>query len=131
MDAKLIAARRAYLANADGAVVWGISDCATSAAAAIQAATGQDLWALYRGQYQDRATLRRLTGCGVSRLLKRFASSHGWEACDGTKGLCIGIVIGSEGPGIAMGFDGTWLARGGLAVMVEPVNRVHSAWRVC
>lgn len=124
-------ARAAYLASADGAVIWGVSDCATSAAAAIEAATGKDLWRFFRGRYQDRATLRQLCGCGVSRLLKRFATNHGWQRCDGKEGLCIGIVIGGEGPGIAMGFDGTWFARGGLAVTLEPIDRVHVAWRVC
>jgi len=131
MDGNLAPARKAYMSDADGPVIWGVSDCATSAAAAIKAATGFDCWAFYRGNYQDRATLRKLCGCGVSRLVKRFAQSHGWDQCDGVNGLCVGVVIGSEGPAIAMGFDGTWLARGGLGVIVEPIGRVHSSWRVC
>jgi hypothetical protein len=131
MDSNISLARKAYLHDANGPVIWGVSDCATSASAAIQAATGFDYWAFYRAKYQDRATLRELCGCGVSRLIKRFAYAHNWTPCDGTKGLCIGLVIGGEGPAIAMGFDGVWLARGGLGVVVEPIARVHSAWRVC
>lgn len=131
MDAKLALARKAYFASADGPVIWGVSDCATSAASAIEAATGVDLWRFYRGRYQDRKTLREITGCGVSRLLKRFASVHGWKPCDGASGLCIGVVIGSEGPAIAMGFDGAWFARGGIGIVVEKLDRIHSAWRVC
>lgn len=124
------AARSAYLASADGPVIWGVSDCATSAAAAIEAATGVDHWRFFRGRYQDRKSLRALCGCGVSRLLKRFASAQNWPLCEGSDGLCIGIIIGTEGPAIAMGFEGVWFARGGLAVTIESLDRVHRAWRV-
>lgn len=124
-------ARAAYLKDASGFVVWGVSDCATSAAVAIQSVTGFDHWAFFRGRYQDRASLVALSGCSVGRLVKRFASNAGWKPTDGREGVCIGFARSQEGHAVVMGFDGAWFGRGGLGVAVVDPEDVVRAWRVC
>lgn len=124
-------ARAAYLADASyGPVIWGVSDCATSAALAIQSVTGVDHWTFFRGRYHDRASLVKLCGCSVGRLVKRIARGAGWPACDGTKGLCIGFARVREGHAVVMGFDGAWFGRGGVGAAVIDPAAVVRAWRV-
>lgn len=125
-------ARAAYLADASqGSVVWGTSDCATSAAVAIKAVTGFDHWAFFRGRYFDRSTLVTLSGCSVGRLVKRIAKAADWKASDGRDGVCIGFARSREGHAVVMGFDGAWFGRGGVGAAVIDPDAIVRAWRVC
>lgn len=127
-------ARKAYLSSADGPVIWGISDCATSAAAAVEAATGLDHWRFLRGKYHDQNSLRQIVNTSVPGLLRRFAVSQGWQKIDKIEGFCLGIVRGTEGHAIVAGFDGRfprWFGRGGLGAVMLFEPEIIYAWRVC
>ncbi len=50
------------------AFVWGMHDCALFAAGAVQAMTGHDLGAIFRGQYND--------ALGAERALRNYLKVH-------------------------------------------------------
>jgi hypothetical protein len=59
--------RAHFVSVAEKPFEWGTSDCLCFAGGALEAVTGEDLWAEFRGKYLDRM--------GMARLLRR----HGYE----------------------------------------------------
>lgn len=134
MATRISVARAAYLRASSGSVVWGVSDCGTSAAAAIEAATGFDPWRFFRGRYQDRKTLEQLSGAPAALLVRRIARFQKWLPVTSLEGLCIGLIRSDEGHAVVMGFGGErpcWLGRGGHGVVWLHEPKIIRAWRVC
>ncbi|MBV6659223.1 MAG: hypothetical protein KI785_15780 [Devosiaceae bacterium] len=133
MDRNLSAARAAYFADADGSVIWGVSDCATSAAAAIEAATSFDPWFWYRGKYHDRQSLQKLSGVPVGLLVRRIARACNWRSVKQIDGLCLGLMRADEGHAVVMGFEHpkpVWIGRGGVGAVMLHEPKIIRAWKV-
>ncbi|MFS0771031.1 DUF6950 family protein [Sphingomonas sp. 1P08PE] len=101
-----------YLAGLEGAeFVWGKMDCALFAAGAVEAMTGEDPAAAYRGKYRSVAgSVRALKTYGAGTLAATidagfeerevgFARRGDLVMVDGMVGVCIGpdaLFIGEE-----------------------------------
>lgn len=102
----------AYLADKEGvSFTWGATDCALFAAGAVEAMTGTDPAAAYRGRYSTAAgSVRALTRYGAGTLEATIAAAFPDRAIgharrgdlvmvDGMVGVCIGadaLFVGEE-----------------------------------
>lgn len=119
-------------ARRDVPFAWGANDCALFAADAVQAMTGHDFAAGFRGRYRTAlgamkalrsngaadlaAYLTRVLGAPVAPALARRGDVVVFAAVEGP---ALGVVVGSQAA--AAGPEGvTWV----------PASRWQQAWRV-
>lgn len=123
LEASLLAARRRPFE-------WGAHDCCLFAAGAVEACTGVDLAAEYRGGYSDeagaRALLEQLGG------LQAMAGQVGPEiaprlAAAGDIGLA---DMGGGQSSLVVHSGQVWLGAGPRGLLVIPAGQVSTAWRV-
>lgn len=121
--------------NADRPFEWGAWDCILMACAAVEAMTGVDPAAEYRGRYSDaKGAARALRELGQGTLARTVDAE--FEACpvgkagrgdlvlvDGSIGICMG------GFGLFVGEveDGDGIAPGLIRI---PRNDFEAAWKV-
>lgn len=110
---------------------WGEHDCCLQAAAAVQACTGVDLAAPWRGTYSTAAEAARLLqSLGGLRALAARAGPE-IDPAFATAGD-VGLVVGEDGAELLAVHSGqVWAAvsANGLEVVREP-SRIVSAWKV-
>jgi hypothetical protein len=89
------------------AFAWGTFDCCIATAEAVQAVTGLDLAAAFRGGYTDEAgalqTIAALTGGAgtVEELAEHFAREHGFAEIlptMATRGDAALVQVQADGP---------------------------------
>ena len=66
------------------AFVWGMHDCALFAAGAVHAMTGEDLGAIFRGQYND--------ALGSERVLRRYMTENGLKLGGGSTSVLAYVI---------------------------------------
>lgn len=122
----------AYLVENRGAVfAWGITDCALFAAGAVEAMTGDDPAAAYRGKYRTAAgsakalvkfgagTLEATIDAAFEPIGRAFARRGDLVMYDGAVGICVGgdaLFVGEEG--------------GAAGLVRVPRVQWSKAWRV-
>ena len=108
---------------------WGTNDCCMFAADAVQAMTGVDHAAEYRGQYSDAAGAARLLGAGVEPFADRALGERiAWPLA--RRGdVVLANIEGRRSLGIC---DGAYVVGpGDDALMYLPMADVAlAAWRV-
>lgn len=109
---------------------WGSNDCLLFAADAVEACTGLDLAAKWRGQYADAVGAARMLHAGGG--VAGFCSEHlGQEIRPAlAQPGDIGIVLsgGRECAGVCGG--PVWLAPGEHVLLAFPRSVVQRAWRL-
>ena len=111
------------------AFTWGERDCALWAAAAVQAQTGQDFGAPFRGRYR--------TGAGASRALRLYGSGDLPKTITAALGGPVypsmagrgDIVMMSNAAGVCVGTHSLFLVEGEGMTRI-PTLTCDLAWRV-
>lgn len=118
---------------------WGEHDCALWAFGAIQAMTGLDLGARFRGKYKSEAgaarLMRRFAGGGLLELAEKLAEEFGFAVWDtplkAQRGDLV-LVPTERGPALGIvalhGICVWCVGRKGLATL--PLASCLRAWRV-
>ena len=134
---------RAYhdflLSRAKTPFAWGEHDCALFAADGIEAITGVDIAADFRGKYHDEASamalIRELTGgvtvadaaayCAEKSALKEWAKPLFAQRGD--------LVVAKQQSGLIAGLvhlNGHVVAAGENGLMVVPITTVVRSWHI-
>jgi hypothetical protein len=113
--------------------VWGRNDCALFAAGAIEAMTGEDPGAPFRGQYVDEAGARRvLASLGCSQLAE-LPERMGLEPIlpsDAQRGDLV-FVEGRHGPVFAVQWLPAPVGPGPRGLThIDPRDATLAAWRI-
>jgi hypothetical protein len=134
---------RAYheflLQRASAPFVWGAHDCALFAADGIEAITGVDIAADFRGKYHDEASAAALIkqvcgGSSVADAALYCARKHG--LVEWSKPLFAqrgDLVIAKQGAGMIAGLvhlNGHIVAAGEKGLMIMPITTVQRSWHV-
>jgi hypothetical protein len=108
---------------------WGRYDCALWAAAAVQAQTGQDFAAPFRGRYRTGAgAMRALRQHGAGDLEKTITAALG-EPVPVAMARRGDIVMHSNAAGVCMGSHSLFMTEGeGMTRL--PTLECTQAWRV-
>lgn len=110
---------------------WGTFDCCMFAADGVEAMTGEDFAADFRGKYHDApsayAALARYAGGGILPTMEILAEQFGWKAIDNPRKVQRGdIVMGN--PDVVVTderFDGSLgLCCGTISVFIGPKELV-------
>lgn len=127
LDAFLSAAR-------DRPFSWGDNDCALFVADCIGALTGVDPAADLRGRYVDQDSAAAVIGAGgLSRLVERIASAHGFQSIQPTfAGRGDVVMFTTPEYGVTLGICiGAYIAAPGADGMILfKRSRIERAWRV-
>lgn len=121
---------------ADGFRGWGVRDCALFAADAVEALTGHDPAAEFRGRYS--------TPLGAARALSRYGAGDLIATADAVLPrhdrpvlACRGDIVAvpfADGGALALAvveLNGTaWVALGPDAILTGPLDAARIAWRV-
>ena len=115
---------------------WGRHDCAMFACGAVEAMTGADPAAPFRGRYRSEAGARRLlraAGGGLAELVARQAQEQGAVEVPPLRAqrgdLCLAAgPDGLDGLGVCVGGAAAFMRPDGLAFL--PIGRVKRAWRI-
>ena len=123
---------RYLAAEQDRPMAWGASDCVLFAAGGIEAVTGVDLAADWRGTYataEEAARVLRSLGCRtVAELADLYLSRHDRPA-QARPGDIVLIEEGALGSlGISVG--PAVRVRGRESIGTLPLSAVAAAWRV-
>jgi len=126
-------ARTIFMERAQGPLIWGFNDCALVIADALLPIIGHDLAAPYRGAYSSAEEFHVLTGVTYPRFVERLCMARGWSLIGATEkhGVAVGLarVLGLA-PACVIGFDRTWVGKGGEGVAMLNPSDVRLAWRV-
>ncbi|MGE0270292.1 MAG: hypothetical protein AB7M05_08890 [Alphaproteobacteria bacterium] len=112
---------------------WGTVDCCLFAADCVEAITGQDLAAPYRGKYKTRrgalSILKRTYGGGVEAAANNALGMPLEAKLMARRGDVV-LFDGVEGPalGICVGANCAYLGKAGLVFL--PLQITSMAWRV-
>lgn len=126
-------ALEAYLRQLDGAPwEWGRSDCAMVAAGAVEAVTGVDLTASWRGRYGSALEARRaIRGKAVcwGELANQAFALHGWPEID-PRGSRVGDVGLTGDACFCVRVPGGFIARQQSTGKWGVVSNVSRAWAI-
>ncbi|MBC2731386.1 hypothetical protein [Thiobacillus sp.] len=121
-----------FLADADRPFEWGTWDCGLMAANCVQAMTGVDIAAEFRGRYKTAKGARRVMRGAMGEMMTRVAATYGMPEIDirlaqrgdmvmietplgEALGICTGPTVACTGP------DG---------LVFRPMSRALRAWRI-
>jgi hypothetical protein len=121
-----------FMAAADRPFEWGAWDCGLFSAACVQAMTGVDIAAEFRGRYKTAKGARRVMRGTMGEMMTRVAATYGMpeirpslaqrgdmvmiDTPDGEAlGICIGATIACLSP---------------FGLLFLPMTRARRAWRV-
>lgn len=119
--------------------VWGKSDCALFAADGIEAITGVDIAADFRGKYSDEtgamALIKQVTGgSSVADAAAYCAEKHGLAEWDKPLLAQRGdLVVAKQGRALISGLvhlTGQIVAAGEKGLMIMPITTVERSWHV-
>ncbi len=114
---------------------WGENDCALFACDLVEAATGMDYAAPFRGRYRTAAgaarALRRFAGGGLEAAAEKITQDNGLEEVPplmAQRGDFI-LVDVTEGPALGVCLGETLVAAGPAGALTLPLKRARRAWR--
>lgn len=109
---------------------WGSLDCVLFAADCVEACTGVDLAAMYRGTYSDATSAGRIVHA-LGGLAEIAAASVGREVLPvQAQPGDIGLVINDGRECLAVCTGSTWHAPGADGVVALPMDQAARAWRL-
>ena len=116
---------------------WGVNDCCLFACGAVEAMTGTDPGAWFRGRYRSafaaRLLLRQVAGGGLLEAVRKVAARHDIVEVDrlqaGRGDLCLSRSLdGLDGLGVCLGRRAAFMTPAGLAFV--PMTQVLCCWRI-
>jgi hypothetical protein len=129
-ERRLVAVTRQHIAMPG---VWGVSDCLLTAADSIEAVTGHDLLAPWRGRYRTEkgaARLMRREGChDVDDVFRAFFALPPVGRLSAQRGD-VGTIL--QGGQLTAGFvtgEG-FAAKGERGLIFHPVTAIVAAFRI-